>query len=286
MPTNPSGAGDRDYASVNQQWFSMLSKAEFVEGSPHLNHPQLRYLCFKLAQEALQKISSEQNPPLVLDMGAGDGALTVPYLELGAKVTAADVTVGFLQSLKQRSRAYHESLTVIPGDIFETLRELSANGQQFDLVCASSFLHHIPDYLELCRLACRLVRKGGIFFTFQDPLRYDTVGRLDRMTERAGYFWWRCFQGNYLRGINTRFRRLFGVYRPDLPEDSAEYHVVRSGIDEVAVQKLLTSEGFECEIRPYWSTHSLFFQHLGEKLKLVSNFAVLAKKTVATKNSA
>lgn len=278
MPANQPGRKECDYASLNQKWFNMQSQTEFVKGSPHLNHPQLRYLCFKLAEEALNKVSNNRNPSLVLDMGAGDGALTVPYLELGAHVTAADVTVGFLESLRERTRAYQESLTVIPGDIFDTLRELAGNERKFDVVCASSFLHHIPDYLELCRLASRLVRNGGVFFTFQDPLRYETVGLLDRATERAGYFWWRCFQGNYLRGINTRVRRLFGVYRADLLEDTAEFHVVRSGVDQLAVKSLLEKEGFDCEIRPYWSNHSRLFQRVGEKLKLISNFAILAKR--------
>jgi SAM-dependent methyltransferase len=159
------------------------------------------------------------HPPSIFDMGAGNGALTVPFLEMGGKVTASDVTVEFLESLKLKSRAYSDSLTVVPGDIFRTINKLAAEGKRFDLVCASAFLHHIPDYLELCRLASALVGPGGTFFSFQDPLRYDSLGATARALERAGYFWWRFFQGSYGRGIKTRFRRFFGIYRPDLPED-------------------------------------------------------------------
>ena len=153
---------DKETALLNQRWFSMQSSAEFIEASPHLNHPQLRDHFYTLAREAFGRAAAIHSPPAIFDMGAGDGAMTVPFLELGGKVTAADVTVVFLESLKQKSKAYSESLTVLPGDIFETLRKLAAEGKQFDLVCASSFLHHIPDYLELCRLASALVRPGGI----------------------------------------------------------------------------------------------------------------------------
>ena len=278
---NQTATPDRAPAELNRQWFSLLSETQFIEASPHLNHESLRQLFYSTAKEALTLAAAVHNPPSVLDMGAGDGALTVPYLELGAKVTAADVTVEFLESLQKKSKAYADSLTVLPGDIFETLRKLAAEGKQFDLVCASSFLHHIPDYLELCRLASRLVRRNGIFFTFQDPLRYDTLGKTERVMERAGYFWWRIFQGGYGRGLKTRVRRLFGIYRPDLAEDTAEYHVVRNGVDHLGVQSLLKSEGFECEVRPYWSTHSPLFQSLGRKLSLRSNFALMARRTAA-----
>jgi SAM-dependent methyltransferase len=276
-PLNPISTSHRAPAELNRQWFSLLSETQFIEASPHLNHQSLRQLFYSTAREALDLAAKVHSPPSVLDMGAGDGALTVPYLELGAKVTAADVTVEFLESLKTKSKAYADSLTVLPGDIFETLRKLAAEGKQFDLVCASSFLHHIPDYLELCRLASRLVGKNGIFFTFQDPLRYDTLSKAERLMERAGYFWWRLFQGGYGRGLKTRFRRLFGILRSDLAEDTAEYHVVRNGVDHLAVQSLLKSEGFECEIRPYWSTHSPLFQSFGKKLGLRSNFVLMAR---------
>jgi 2-polyprenyl-3-methyl-5-hydroxy-6-metoxy-1,4-benzoquinol methylase len=275
---NQSRALDQKAAALNREWFSVQSKAQFVSGSPHLNHVELRNYFYTLAREVLQKASNHPQPPTVFDMGAGDGALTVPYLELGARVTAADVTVEFLESLKTKSAAYRDCLTIIPGDIFETLRTLEASGQKFDLVCASSFLHHIPDYVELCRLASRLIRKGGLFFTFQDPLRYDTLARRARVMERIGYFWWRMFQGNYVRGLNTRLRRLFGVYRPNLAEDTAEFHVVRQGVDQIALKRLFESEGFECEIHPYWSTHSRLFQRWGKRLGIVSYFAFVAAR--------
>src|SRR5437660_7015725 len=97
-----SNSVDPDVAALNRQWFSVQTNAEFIEASPHLNHPQLRNRFYTLAREVFQRIAGPEAAPRVLDMGAGDGALTVPYLELGAKVTAADVTVEFLESLKQK----------------------------------------------------------------------------------------------------------------------------------------------------------------------------------------
>jgi 2-polyprenyl-3-methyl-5-hydroxy-6-metoxy-1,4-benzoquinol methylase len=279
VPIEYSKAPKQDAAALNREWFGVQSEVEFVEGSPHLSHVSLRAYFYSVAREVLQTVAIKDRRTVVLDMGAGDGALTLPYLEVGASVTAADVTLEFLESLRERSTRYRESLTILPGDIFETLRNLVNKQEKFDLVCASSFLHHIPDYLELCRLTSNLVRKGGIFFTFQDPLRYDTLSTPARVMERAGYFSWRLFQGNYLRGVKTRIRRLFKVYRPELAEDMVEFHVVRDGVDHLGIKALLESSGFTCEIRPYWSTHSGLFQRFGERLRLVSNFALIATKT-------
>src|SRR2546421_6878397 len=147
LPVEQTRVADNNPASLNQQWFSVQSKAEFIEGAPHLKHPQLRSRCSALAREIFEKVPKGKNVPLVLDMGAGDGTLTVPYLEMGAKVTAADVPVEFLEALRERCRIFQQSLTIIPGDIFATVRKLTDDGQMFDLVCASAFLHHIPHSL-------------------------------------------------------------------------------------------------------------------------------------------
>jgi 2-polyprenyl-3-methyl-5-hydroxy-6-metoxy-1,4-benzoquinol methylase len=148
----------------------------------------------------------------VLDMGAGDGGLTLPYLSLGAQVVAADASEELLHRLREKANPHGSRLTILIGDIFQTLERLQAENCSFDIVCASSFLHHIPDYLRLCRCATPLVRRDGVFFTFQDPLRYDTLGRPTYAFDRASYFWWRLFQGNYVRGIKTRIRRLAGKF--------------------------------------------------------------------------
>src|SRR4051812_46372142 len=97
VPVKQSNEPNREAASLNQEWFRIQSKAEFIEGAPHLKHPQLRKRCNDLARDVFEKLPREKGPPMVFDMGAGDGTLTVPYLQLGANVMAADVTIEFLE---------------------------------------------------------------------------------------------------------------------------------------------------------------------------------------------
>jgi ubiquinone/menaquinone biosynthesis C-methylase UbiE len=263
-------------AAINQEYFADKSLAEFVEGSPHLKHAQLREFCQRLAKEAFDRVPPQA--PTVLDMGAGEGMLTLPYLQWGAQVTAADASVELLQELEKKAAKFRGALAIIPGDIFAALETLRSDGRRFDIICGSSFLHHIPDYVDLCRRAIPLLAPEGMFLTIQDPLRYDTLSRATYFFDRISYFGWRILQGGYTRGIKTRYRRLLGVYRDDLPEDTAEYHVVRNGVDQLAIRDLFQDAGMECEIRPYWSTQSTLFQKLGEGMKLNNTFAVVARR--------
>jgi hypothetical protein len=70
-----------------------------------------------------------------------------------------------------------------------------------------------------------------------------------------------------------------------LAEDTAEYHVVRNGVDhQLALKQFFDSAGFDCAIRPYWSTQSTLFQHLAEKPKLANTFGIIAQKKRGLRN--
>src|SRR4029077_963527 len=134
---------------LNREWFQEMSGAEFVGSSPHLKHRTLRQRCLGIAVDLFGKLAQHKQSVRVLDMGAGDGMLTLPYLELGARVTAIDATPELLDALQTKAAGHQGRLTVIAGDIFDALGRLQQQSAQFDLICASSFLHHVPDYLQL-----------------------------------------------------------------------------------------------------------------------------------------
>jgi len=94
--------------------------------------------------------------------------------------------------------------------------------------------------------------------------------------DRAGYFSWRAGQGNVRRGLRTRWRRLRGVYSPSEVVDFDEYHVVRNRVDSAAIESLLAGSFARVAVVKYWSTYSRALQKLGERLRLVSSFGILA----------
>jgi SAM-dependent methyltransferase len=267
-----------DVGAVNERYFQRKSHRRLVAESPHLSHASLRALCDRLSADVFRRVAAGDKIPAVLDMGAGDGDLTLRFLRWGAQVTAADATEALLGRLQETASGLAGALTIAPGDIFATLDALRNESRQFEIVCASSFLHHIPDFLRMCREVLPLLAPRGIFFSFQDPLRYDTQPGITFGVDRMAYFWWRLFQGNCWRGIKTRVRRLRGIYRDDLAEDAAEYHVVRNGVDQVALERLWSQAGFDCTIHCYWSTQSALGQKIGELLRLANTFALVAQR--------
>ena len=151
----------------------------------------------------------------------------------------------------------------------------------WDIVVATSFLHHVPDYLALVSRLTPLLPPGGQLFTFQDPLRYDSLAPPTRAFSAATYGVWRLAQGDVVRGLGRRVRRTRGIYLEDSVHDNSEYHVTRGGVDHVALVSQLSRAGFDVDLVPYFSTQASVFQWLGDRLGLRNSFALLATRSGA-----
>lgn len=263
---------------ANALLYDLTAHEAYLDGAPHLKHAALRELYGGLLIEVVDEARRHSSPPRALDLGAGEGSATLPLLELGASVTAVDLSRAQLDRLTARCSRYPGNLETRCEDVLESIRSLRESGKRFDVVVANSFLHHVPDYLGLIREAAALLTDHGQFFSFQDPLRYDSVGKGSRLFSELAYASWRIFKGDVLRGLARRFRRQRGVFLEDCAADNAEYHVVRSGVDHEAVGRLLVASGFECRIVKYFSTQVLLWQTVGQRAGIESTFAVLARR--------
>jgi SAM-dependent methyltransferase len=266
-PTVQQAAADANRAVYNSGWTEV-----FVEGAPHIKHASLRALFERLLAQALERAASQASPPRVLDLGAGEGSVTQLLLERGSAVTAVDVSESQLAELRRKCSSFADRLDVRCGEVESVLQSLEG---PYDLAVASAFLHHVPDYLGLLRRVIELLGPHGQFLSFQDPLRYDTIGRLTKALGEVGYLSWRVFQGDLRGGLARRLRRARGQL-DDSPLDNAEYHILRNGVDQEAIARLFREAGFECEIVRYFSTHGRMVQALGSMLKCENTFAIRA----------
>lgn len=91
----------------------------------------------------------------------------------------------------------------------------------------------------------------------QDPLWYPRVGH-----------------GDLKSGAATRLRRLRGRIDEGDPRDMVEYHVVRQGVDEQAVCKILREHFASVELIPYWSNQQSIMRRAAEGLGPVDSFSV------------
>jgi SAM-dependent methyltransferase len=214
--------------------------------------------------------------PHVLDLGAGQGAATIPFLELGASVTAVDDSEEQLDRLRARCRPFGPRLTIVRADAAEFVWQ---GGRRYDSAVLSSFLHHVPDYAAfLGAVADERLEPRSHVLTFQDPLLYRSLGRPTRAFGALAYASWRLRRGDVVGGLRRRARRSRGVWRDDCPQDVVEYHATRGGVDQDAVVEALVSRGYRCRMERYFSTQSGAFQAVGDALGLLNTFAVVAHR--------
>lgn len=95
----------------------------------------------------------------VLDVGAGTGNISLKFLTLKSYVTALDVSFESLEILKRLSGDNQKlKSVVIENKVFPIKKD------QFDVVCAYSVLHHIPDYLFTINEMIRVCKPGGFIY--------------------------------------------------------------------------------------------------------------------------
>lgn len=270
-------------ALANVTVFDTEARRKYINGSPHIKHASLRSLYGKLVVSVYDFATRYTHTPEVLDIGAGDGLATLPFLELGAKVTAIDISKSQLKVLKEKCAAYLGNLEVRCQEVFDAIKSLQSEGKQYDIIVANSFLHHIPDYLSLIRHAVTILSPFGQFFSFQDLLKYDSLGPFALAFSSAAYFSWRLFQGDIIGGLRRYIRRKKGIYLDDCLDDNIEYHIRRHGVDQDAILDLFRQLGFECEIVCYFSTQSSIWQPIGTALGINNTFAVIARKSCILK---
>ena len=123
-----------------------------------------------------------------------------------------------------------------------------------------------------------MLSRTGQIFSFQDPIRYDTMGTFSRSFNKLVYFSWRAFQGDFVGGVSRTLRRARGIYLPDCPADNVEYHVVRNGVDQDKIVEALSVRGFDCRVIRYFSTHGSMFQLLGSALGIKNTFSIIARR--------
>ncbi len=112
-------------------------------------------------------------PKHVLDLGCGDGRITLSLADMGYRVTGVDVSsVGLakLQSIAEE-HGVDRQLTLIHGDI----RSIALPEQAFDMVIAETVFDHLPasDVDSAFEATVKALKPGGILYakvhTVDDP---------------------------------------------------------------------------------------------------------------------
>jgi 2-polyprenyl-6-hydroxyphenyl methylase / 3-demethylubiquinone-9 3-methyltransferase len=245
---------------------------DYRSGSPHLLHWHLYQRLLAELRGVLNSHRQDNLPWSVLDVGAGHGSFTEPLLAYGCTITATEMSRSSVKVLRDHYGS-NERFSV---ELDEDGMLKSVGNRSFSLVLFVSVLHHIPDYVAAIEAAASHVLPGGALVTFQDPLWYPTLPWVDTFFSRFAYLWWRSRQGDYLRGVKTRWRWMRGTYDEASPSDMVEYHVARRGVSQDDLREALSSRFRNVRVIPYWSTQSSTWQRVGEALRAENTFGIVA----------
>jgi 2-polyprenyl-3-methyl-5-hydroxy-6-metoxy-1,4-benzoquinol methylase len=89
-------------ALANLESYDRDKTRRYTDGTPHIKHAKLRSLHRKLVVEVYDAACCFVCQPKVLDLGAGQGPATLAFLELGARISAVDVSETQLDALRTR----------------------------------------------------------------------------------------------------------------------------------------------------------------------------------------
>lgn len=246
---------------------------DYERGSPHLRHASIRNEVLGRITSLVGESMARSGRCRVLEIGAGHGGFTSHLVASGAQVTVTEMSRPRLDALRRRLGPDAGVRLLYDRDGEAVFRD----GGRFDLVLCISVLHHVPDYLHFVRRLVDRVDPLGAFASFQDPLWYPRRTRLSRVSQRAAYYGWRLTQPNRREGLQTLVRRARRTLDSTKPADMVEYHVVRDGVDEVALGELLSARFATVEEWRYWSTQSRLLQAAGERMQLESTFGTIAR---------
>ena len=263
--------GAREMAELQEQAHG--AGHDYDAGSPHLRHPQLRNEIIARIRSLVLEQFQRRGACRVLEIGAGHGSFTDHIAATGAQVTVTEMSRPSLEHLRARF-AYNPSVRLLYDADGEAAFQDDA---EYDLVLCVSVLHHIPDYVKFVSRTVDRIVPGGSFASFQDPLWYPRRSRVNKGLDKAAYYAWRLGQRNLLQGLGTRVRRARGRFDEANPADMVEYHVVRDGVDDQALQGLLSERFRSTERWTYWSTQAPLLQAGGTRLGAHTTFGVTGR---------
>ena len=128
-------------------------------------------------EQAVFSILSDVSNWSVIDVGAGTGRFTIPFLERGAIVTACDASEHMLQVLQSKT-----TLSGLQTKIVDA-HELPFPEKSFHCAISFRILMHLPDWKKALSELCR-VSKDWLIFDFPPKRGFLTFAPLVHLVKK------------------------------------------------------------------------------------------------------
>ncbi|MEU1627835.1 demethylmenaquinone methyltransferase [Streptomyces sp. NPDC020096] len=140
-------------ASLDKQPSEVASMFDDVAAKYDLTNDVLSLGQARLWRKAVARAVDARPGDRVLDLAAGTGTSSLPYLQAGAQVVPCDFSLGMLREGKKR----HPRLPLTAGDA----TRLPFKDDAFDAVTISFGLRNVQDYGAALAEMLRVTRPGG-----------------------------------------------------------------------------------------------------------------------------
>jgi SAM-dependent methyltransferase len=140
----------------------------------------------ELFTDAIQ-YSGQGNGKQALEIGAGTGKATTPFLDAGYAVTAVEMGANMTEFLRDRFKQY-SNFDVITS----TFEDVQLENDSYDLIYAASAFHWVDSEIG-CSNVLRLLKNGGAFILFRNiavPVHDDELYTDVQAVYEKHYYSW------------------------------------------------------------------------------------------------
>lgn len=129
----------------------------------------------------------------LLDIGCGDGSLSLPHLNASNRMTLVDISSAMIDAVRRRLPPTYAGNVTLVNDSFEAVPESA----RFDIVLCVGVIAHVPAVSSLFSKISAVLKPGGLLVLELTPNPYP-IGRL-----LYPYYWLR----GRLLGTRGAYRR-------------------------------------------------------------------------------
>ena len=160
-------------------------------------HPDEPYYRQQYMHWIRQAIGNDHKDFLALDLGCGQGRLTIPVSEFCKHITGVDFTTAAIETAKEYSiEADRQNIDFIVSDILEFVKKQPK--ETFDCVVFTEVIFFLPSYKEVLKEICRILKPNGTAFIAFRPQYHDILHSIRHrqwdsaqmvINQREGYLW-------------------------------------------------------------------------------------------------
>lgn len=203
--------------------------------------PHFRQENVAQVRRCIKKLAKITKGKGLLDLGCGSGFIFSLSYSYFKGVYGIDITPVMLKKAAYKVKKKKISNVKLIQAISDNLPFKESS---FDIVVAYGFLHHLPSLSRTFKEVYRVLKKGGIFYSDQDPNYYfwqdiKSINYNENISELLD------IEKNSIRNITQQVRKVSGRNIDDKTIELAEYLKMKGGFKEDKIKELLYKSGFK-----------------------------------------